>query len=145
MTATASHLSLQIENEFDAIPAANDTVSQWLEERGATPAFVYLANLSIEELATNCIKYGYDDTAIHIICIELEISPTGLVITVIDDGHPFNPLELAEPDTSLPIGDRPIGGLGIHLLRKLSSTMRYERVDGKNRVSLTKTNHPSKS
>ena len=139
MTATVSQLSLQIENSFDAIPPANDTASQWLEERAAAPAAVYLANLAIEELATNCIKYGYDDAETHIIGVELELSPACLTVTITDDGHPFNPLELPEPDTNLPIEERPIGGLGIHLLRKLSSEMRYERADGKNRVTLIKS------
>jgi serine/threonine-protein kinase RsbW len=60
-------------------------------------------------------------------------------VTVTDDGHPFNPLDLPEPDTSLPMEDRPIGGLGIHLLRKMSDRMEYERRDGKNQVTLRKS------
>jgi hypothetical protein len=55
---------------------------------------------------------------------------------VTDDGRPFNPLELTPPDTNLPVEDRPIGGLGIHLLRKLSDRMEYARIEGKNRLTL---------
>jgi anti-sigma regulatory factor (Ser/Thr protein kinase) len=58
---------------------------------------------------------------------------------VTDDGHPFNPLELPEPNTHLPVEDRPIGGLGIHLLKKMSDRMAYARTDGKNRLTLRKS------
>ena len=133
------HLTLRVKNAFAEIPAANEAVSRWLTDRNAPPAADYLANLAIEELVTNCIKYGYDDSAEHIIEIELKLSAGELILTVTDDGHPFNPLELPERDTNLPLEDLPIGGLGIHLLRKMSERMDYARVDGKNRLTLRKS------
>jgi anti-sigma regulatory factor (Ser/Thr protein kinase) len=129
---------LRVRNSFDAIPSANDAVTRWLEERKVSAAATYLANLAIEELVTNSIKYGYDDTAAHEIEITLSLNNSHLVLTVSDDGHAFNPLEAPEPDTSLPLEDRPVGGLGIHLLRKLADQMTYERRDGRNRVTIVK-------
>jgi len=73
------------------------------------------------------------------VAIELNLSAGELVLTVKDDGHPFNPLESAEPDTSLPVEDRTIGGLGIHLLRKMSDRMEYARVESKNQLTLHKS------
>ena len=131
-------LNLRVKNAFAEIPAANEAASRWLSARHAPPAADYLANLAIEELVTNCVKYGYDDTREHIIEIELRLSPAELVLTVTDDGHPFNPLELPEPDTRLPVEDRAVGGLGIHLLRKMSDRMEYVRADGKNRLMILK-------
>ena len=64
-------LQLRVSNSFDAIPPANEAVSQWLESRQVSAAACYLANLAVEELITNSIKYGYDDTAIHEIEINL--------------------------------------------------------------------------
>ena len=61
-----------------------------------------------------------------------------LKLTVIDDGHLFNPLELTPPDINLPVEARPIGGLGIHLLRKMSDRMEYVRVEAKNHLTLWK-------
>ena len=61
-----------------------------------------------------------------------------MTMVVEDDGHPFNPLEQMEPDTNLPIEERPIGGLGLHLLRKLSDRMEYVWKNGRNRVTLQK-------
>src|SRR5690242_20394320 len=94
------HLTLRVKNAFAEIPAANATASQWLSERKAPASANYLANLAIEELVTNCIKYGYDDSAEHIIEIELKLTNGELALTVTDDGHPFNPLESPEPDTN---------------------------------------------
>jgi len=132
-------LNLRIKSAFAEIPTANEAASRWLAARNVPPAADYLANLAIEELVTNCIKYGYDDAGEHVIEIELKLSANELVLTVTDDGHPFNPLELPEPDTSLPVEDRPIGGLGIHLLRKMSDRMDYERHAGENRVTIRKS------
>lgn len=132
-------LALRVRNDFAEIPVANEAVSRWLANRHAPPAADYLANLAIEELITNCIKYGYDDAGEHIIEIELKLAANELVLTVTDDGHPFNPLELPETDTSLPVEEQPIGGLGIHLLRKMSDRIEYARVAGKNRLTVRKS------
>jgi anti-sigma regulatory factor (Ser/Thr protein kinase) len=132
-------LTLRVKSAFAEIPAANEAASRWLADRNAPPAADYLANLAIEELVTNCIKYGYDDSAEHIIEIELELSGGELILTVTDDGHPFNPLELPEPNTSASVQDLPIGGLGIHLLRRMSDRMDYVRTDARNRLTLRKS------
>ena len=131
-------LTLRVKNALTEIPAANEAASRWLQERNVPPAADYLANLAIEELVTNCIKYAYDDAKPHIIEIELKLSAGELVLTVTDDGRPFNPLEAPKPDTSLPVEDLPIGGLGIHLLRKMSDRMEYVRLEQKNQLTLRK-------
>ena len=133
------HLKLRVKSSFAEIPAASEAASRWLAKRNAPPSADYFANLAIEELVTNCIKYGYDDSAEHIIEIELKLLAGELVLAVTDDGHPFNPIESPEPDTNLPAEDRPIGGLGIHLLRKMSDHMDYVRTDGRNRLTLRKS------
>ena len=132
-------LTLRIKSALAEIPAASEAASRWLADHNAPPAADYFANLTIEELVTNCIKYGYDDSAEHFIEVELKLSAGELVLTVTDDGHPFDPLELPEPDTNLPLEDRLSGGLGIHLLRKMSDRMHYARADGKNRLTLSKS------
>jgi serine/threonine-protein kinase RsbW len=61
-----------------------------------------------------------------------------LQLTVLDDAPPFDPLEAPEPDTTLPVEQRPLGGLGIFLVRKLMDEVQYERRDGRNRVACRK-------
>jgi anti-sigma regulatory factor (Ser/Thr protein kinase) len=131
-------LTLQLRNSLDDIPAANDTATAWLDHHEVALGAAYLANLAIEELATNCIKYGYSDDDVHLITVEMERLDKELVITVIDDGNPFDPLAQTAPDTTLPVEDRPIGGLGLHLLRQMSDDFAYARIDGNNRVTLRK-------
>ncbi|MFM1769569.1 MAG: hypothetical protein RJA22_2098 [Verrucomicrobiota bacterium] len=134
----AHPLHLTLRNRFEDIPPANEAISQWMESAEAPPAADYLANLALEELVTNCVKYGYDDSAEHLIQVTLSLQDGELAMTVIDDGRAFNPLDLPPPDTTLAIEDRPIGGLGIHMLRQMSDRMEYERRDGKNHVTLRK-------
>lgn len=128
----------EVVNQLDALAGAMDELSRWLEERQAPPSAAYLATLALEELVTNCIKYGYSDEDEHVIRVRIELTPGGMTVLVEDDGRPFNPLVQAEPDTNLPIEERPIGGMGLHLLRKLSDRMEYAWKDGRNRVTLHK-------
>jgi len=144
----ADELTFQIQASFEAIQAANETASRWLEDRNAPPKVQYLANLAIEELVTNCVKYGYEDSVAHTIDIKLQILGDELALTVTDDGHPFNPLDLPAPDTQLPVDERPIGRLGIHLVRQMSDHMDYVRAGGRNHVTVRKsmvdsTNRPA--
>jgi len=131
-------MTLEIKNSIDAVPPAIDAATAWLMQRQATSADVWFVSLAIDELVTNSIKYGWTDSLEHVIQVELEIADGQLAITVRDDGQPFNPLDVPEPDLSGDIDERQIGGLGIHLLRKVSDAMTYERRDDRNQVVLVK-------
>ncbi len=134
----AEPLELRIRNRPEDLSPAMEAISRWLESRGAFAGAEYLALLAVEELVTNCIKYAYDDALEHWIRVGIRLSGDELVVSIQDDGHPFDPRLLPEPDTDLPIEERPIGGLGIHLLRNLFDALDYSRVDGHNRVVLRK-------
>lgn len=134
----ASDLILRIPNTFDALTTAAEETTQFLEENSAPADAVFAANLAIEELVTNIVKYGYDDSDPHEILIEFAIKDGELSIAISDDGHEFNPFDQPEPDTSLPAEDRPIGGLGIHFVRNLLDDCAYCRSGGRNKVTLTK-------
>ena len=93
--------------------------------------------LILEEVLVNIIHYAYPsgDGEIEIAC-----GPAGegaLRIAVLDEGVPFNPLEKGEPDLNSPIEDRPVGGLGIYLVRHLANEVRYRHEGGKNILALT--------
>jgi len=135
----AEELTFQIQASVDAIQSANETASRWLAARNAPSDVDYLANLAIEELVTNCIKYGYKDDAHHVIEIKVQVWENEMALTVTDDGIPFNPLDLPAPDINLPLEQRPIGGLGIYMLRRMSDRMDYVRAAGKNSVTLRKS------
>src|ERR1700749_932627 len=67
----------------------------------------FCIDLVCDELITNTIKYGYDDAAEHQIAVNLSVQPNEIIIELEDDGHPFNPLENAAPDTNLALQERP--------------------------------------
>lgn len=131
-------LTLHVENSNDAIAPATESAEAWLSARQLPPEASFLVALAIEELVTNCIKYGYDDGLKHTISVVLSVADGTLTLDFVDDGHEFNPLEAPPPDLTLSIEDRPIGGLGIHLLRELTDELTYERRDSTNRVTLVK-------
>lgn len=105
-----------------------------LERLGAGPREVYLANLVIEELGTNILKYGFDDDDVHEVWLQVGFRQGTVQVVIEDDGHPFDPLALPEPDVHRPPEERDPGGLGIHLVRQLAGQVDYQRCNGRNRV-----------
>jgi anti-sigma regulatory factor (Ser/Thr protein kinase) len=92
--------------------------------------------LAFDELLSNIINYAYEDNSEHEIEILIELTEDTVTAHIVDDGIPFNPLQREEPDTTLSLEAREIGGLGIHLVRQIVDTVNYERLDGKNIVTL---------
>lgn len=130
--------TLRMRNDFAELSTVADATTKFLEGNGAGPEVVFAANLAIEELVTNIIKYGYDDKDAHEIVIGLALRDGALHIEISDDGHEFNPFDQPEPDTTLPAEEREIGGLGIHFVRNMLDSCAYHREDGKNLVTITK-------
>ena len=122
------------------ISRVNGEVEEWLAGADVPFAGIYMANLTVEELVTNCIKYGYAgvDTTDKGIDVVISIVGGELRIILSDDAAPFDPLAQAAPDLSIPLEDRPIGGLGIHMLRQMSTCFTYAFENGRNVVTITK-------
>lgn len=131
-------MELVLKNTIAEIPPAADEMDLFLGSRGAGPDILYVSRLVIEELVSNTIKYGYDDTGTHEIHIDARIENNTWVMEISDDGRPFNPLDAPEPDTSLPAEKRPIGGLGIFLVRNMTDSVKYERRGDRNIVTVSK-------
>ena len=96
------------------------------------------ADLALEEHLTNVLHYAYQDSGRHEIRVRLELEQGYLVIEIEDDGKAFDPLSPPEVDTSLPLDQKPMGGLGIHLIRKFMDEVRYRREANKNILHLRK-------
>ena len=95
------------------------------------------AELLVEELLTNVMKYGLQDRAEGIAELTLSLDDATLTIEFADNGAPFDPFAslLEDLDRS---ADRPVGGLGLHILRGLSDQACYRRIGGRNVVVLTR-------
>jgi anti-sigma regulatory factor (Ser/Thr protein kinase) len=70
--------------------------------------------------------------------VDVHLHDQVLEVAIVDDAAAFNPLEARPPDTASGLDERPIGGLGIHVVRKLMDEMAYERREGRNRLTLRK-------
>ncbi len=100
-------------------------------------ALQFKIRLSIEEIVENIVRYAYENGSGF---LEASTQRVGdmLHVSFSDAGRPFNPLAKPDPDTSLPADQRPIGGLGIYLCKRLMDDVCYEYSDGLNILTLKK-------
>jgi anti-sigma regulatory factor (Ser/Thr protein kinase) len=133
-----AEISLQLKNDLAELERLNEAVTDFGAAAGLPEKILFDINLALEEIVTNVISYGYGDSADHRIGIRLRLRQEELTAEVEDDGRPFNPLESPEPDFAKPLEERPIGGLGIHLVRKVMSGLEYRREGGKNLLVMKK-------
>src|ERR1039458_8449308 len=109
---------LTLANQRSEVARLQDQLESFARQHGLAARGLHDLQLALEEHLANILAYGYDDTLAHQIRIRLRLQAAELRVEVEDDGHPFNPLEQPAPDLSKPIDERPIGGLGIHMMRK---------------------------
>jgi anti-sigma regulatory factor (Ser/Thr protein kinase) len=111
-----------------------DEVDAHLAPLPASPKRKYAVRLALDELLSNVIRYAYDDQAVHRIDLRLETGAP-FHLTIADDGKPFDPTADAPPPVlDGPVEDRPIGGLGLHILKKMGLRLAYRREAGRNLV-----------
>ena len=87
---------------------------------------------------TNVIMYAYPEGTDGLVDIEAIIRKDSLSFVISDSGQPFDPTASPDADISLGVTERPIGGLGIYLVRNIMDSVSYERADGKNILTMTK-------
>ena len=114
-------------------------VDQHLEERGCAVQVQMQIDVAVEELFVNIAQYAYaPGIGVATIRVELQEDPLVVVITFIDNGIPYNPLAKEDPDITLSAEERPIGGLGIYMVKKSMDDMSYEYKDGQNILRIKK-------
>ncbi|HRU07721.1 MAG TPA: ATP-binding protein [Candidatus Brocadiia bacterium] len=123
---------IAIPNSMDGLATLAKKAQAFLESCQAPPRAAYATELTLEEMVTNIIKYGYDDTLKHEILVRMAADKDFLTLVVEDDGHEFDPTAAPDPDTTKPLSERKIGGLGIHLVRSMVENMTYRREGGRN-------------
>ncbi len=130
------HLTLQ--NSIDQITLLPPYVEKAVKASKLDPVVTEGLNLALEEAVTNVIDYAYPEGTVGNVDIDTAVTDTALTFTITDSGKPFDPTARAEVDIQADIEDRPVGGLGIHLVRKIMDEVRYERRGGRNVLILTK-------
>lgn len=144
---TTDAFQYHMTSKVQEIAALAESIEAWSNEHRVPKKATHEINLMLDELLTNTIEHGYegrDDGAVEI-TIEEAQRPDGLAnltITIRDWCKAFNVTENPEPDTTLSIEDRGIGGFGIHFVRKLSDSLAYRRDGGCNVVTVQKVVKP---
>jgi anti-sigma regulatory factor (Ser/Thr protein kinase) len=120
----------------------NALLSQSWVERELPPEQEMPVTLALEEILSNVIRHNAAAGAAEI-SARFTFEPAAFELEVVDNGHPFNPLELPPLDPAAPLEDRRPGGMGVFILRQLADELRYEYRDGRNRLVFRKNWQPS--
>lgn len=117
-------------------------LAQFIEEIGdafsLSPDVVFNLNLVLEEAVVNVINYAYPKEEHQSIYLSAKLLEDSIVFVLTDTGLEFDPTKAPDADITLSADDRPIGGLGIFLIRQIMNQVKYERIDGKNVLTLEK-------
>ena len=133
-----SEQHLILHNNIQQIPQLAEFIETIAEEMKLDQGLAMGLNLALEEAVSNVILYAYPEGSDGLVDIEAIIRKDSLSFIITDSGKPFDPTVVPDADTSLAVEDRPIGGLGIYLVRNLMDEVSYERNEGKNILSMTK-------
>ena len=135
-TGTVRRLTLH--NDIDEIPRLHALIQSIAEETDMDHVLAMSLNLALEEAVSNVMLYAYPAGSEGQVDIEADVRDDRLVFRVIDSGVPFDPTLASEPDLAADLKDRPIGGLGIYLVKRIMDQVSYARKNGKNILSMTK-------
>ena len=133
---TERHLILH--NDIQQIPQLAEFIETIADEIKLDQGQAMSLNLALEEAVTNVILYAYPEGSDGLVDVEAIMSKDKLKFIISDSGKEFDPTAAPEADITLGVEDRPIGGLGIYLVRNIMDSVSYERTDGKNILSMTK-------
>lgn len=130
--------SVLLKNDVRDVPMLNAFVREICSALQLDEATATNVCLAVEEAVVNVMRYAYTDGSKGEIHVSASASRDKLAFEIRDDGKPFDPTAAEEPDITLPAGRRPIGGLGIFLMRQYMDAMSYKREEDSNVLTLTK-------
>ena len=138
ISAMAKNYNLTLTNDVQEVPRLNAFVDEVCEEHGCDMETTMRMNLAIEEAVVNVIDYAYPPDTVGYVDIKVTTDDHHMEFVISDSGTPFDPTKKEDVDISLPVDERRIGGLGIHLVKQLMDSISYERKDGRNVLTLIK-------
>ncbi|MGK7943184.1 MAG: ATP-binding protein [Microcystaceae cyanobacterium] len=138
LTSKSTPAQISLANQLEEL----ERLSAWLSEIGdslnLSNRAIFGLDLILAEAVTNIIDNAYQDDQVHQIQIKLATieSDQKVILTIEDDGIPFNPLETPEAELPATLEEAKIGGLGIHLIRNYSDECYYQRQDDQNYLKI---------
>ena len=130
--------SIILANDISEISRLYEFVEEVGNDFELSPDIVFNLNLVIEEAVVNIINYAYPKEEHESIYLSARMHEGSIVLVLTDTGKEFDPTAAPEADVTLSANDRQIGGLGIFLIRQIMNEVKYERIEGKNVLTLEK-------
>lgn len=130
---------LTIEATPENVEKVIEFIDGMLEEYGCGVKEQMAIDVAVDELFSNIAHYAYNpETGYATVRVDVKNDPLAVEITFVDNGVPYDPLAKADPDTTLSLEERQIGGLGIFIVKKTMDAVNYEYKDGKNILTIKK-------
>ncbi len=130
-------IEVSLASDLSALPMLAQAIQEFGTAHALSLDLQSRLNLVLDELVTNSVCYALPDIPEPELRLRLFVDQGSVVAQLEDNGAAYNPFEEApEPDTSLGLAERPVGGLGIFFVRKLTDSSIYERIDERNRITL---------
>ncbi|MBR5211631.1 MAG: ATP-binding protein [Bacteroidales bacterium] len=130
--------SIILANDISEISRLYEFVEEVGNDFELSPDIVFNLNLVLEEAVVNIINYAYPKEEHESIYLSARMHEGSIVLVLTDTGKEFDPTAAPEADVTLSADDRQIGGLGIFLIRQIMNEVKYERIEGKNVLTLEK-------
>ncbi len=144
MAADRDKLELTLTNKDCGLCSFADDVQRFCEQLGLEEELIFKLTLALDELLSNAAAYGYCDQLEHGILVRLKVEAGEMTVRIEDDAEPFDLTQVPPPELDAPIErrKRPVGGMGIHLVRSIMDRVEYRRDSGRNIVTMSKRIHP---
>ena len=136
--AMTEQVRLVLKNDIQELEKVLHLVSRLCLRRSLPPDVEYDLNLALDEMVSNVARYAYPQGGEHEFTLEVSMNDKEFVARLEDDGIEFNPTAYPPPNLDAPLEQRKEGGLGIYLARQIMTSMEYQRVGGRNIVTLHK-------
>jgi serine/threonine-protein kinase RsbW len=132
------HHSMTVPASAPGVREAESKLVAFAKASGLPKDAIWRLEVALDEVLSNVVRHGSAAGTVGPIAVELDVLGSRIEVVVTDDAPAFNPLEVQAPDASVSLEDRPLGGLGIALVKALMDEVTYERRDGRNRLTFRK-------
>jgi anti-sigma regulatory factor (Ser/Thr protein kinase) len=127
-----------VPSEAAQLPALTQFLQEFWSAAALPPAQALSFELALEEIFMNVVMHGSHPGTVPRVEVSLVLTDGDVTMTLEDDGPEFDPLSLPRPDVEASLGDRPIGGLGVFLVRQMMDAVSYQRVGARNQLRMSK-------
>lgn len=134
---TPAPVSVSIPNSIAGLKEGSSTLTRWLAEAHVGREAENNAHLVFDEIVTNIIRYAYPNGAEHAIAVSFALADGGLTLVFEDDGVAFDPCTAPGPRKAGTLAEASVGGRGLLLVRNAAKQLRYERISGRNKLTVT--------